>query len=256
MHAIGTLTKKIDPHQNLDSKSPPAMGPMAIPRPIVPAQTPMARARSPGSRKMSLMIASDVGMVRAAPAPMTARNAMSVVTDPDKAAPIDPSANTVSPIRKNRLRPNRSASVPPTSKQAGEHHGVGVDDPLELARCGMQVPDERRECDVEDGVVDVDDQRRQTHDGQGQPPVPVPLTGRHRLPGSGQQAHRSSPAHDVPSRPGPKVISWPLDSPCCIGRRPLPRCSRSCREARAGASTVAGREGHPGTGLLRSVGVD
>ena len=74
MHTIGTFTKKIDPHQNLDSRSPPAMGPMAIPSPIVPAQAPMARARSPGSRKMSLMIASDVGIVSAAPAPMRARN--------------------------------------------------------------------------------------------------------------------------------------------------------------------------------------
>ena len=42
------------------------MGPIAIPSPIVPAQTPMARARSPGSRKMSLMIANEVGIVSAA----------------------------------------------------------------------------------------------------------------------------------------------------------------------------------------------
>ncbi len=117
MHTIGTLTKKIDPHQNFDNRSPPAMGPMAIPSPIVPAQTPMARALSPGSRKMSLMIASDVGIVSAAPAPMTARNPISDVTDPARAAPIDPSANTVSPIRKSRLRPNRSANVPPTSSR-------------------------------------------------------------------------------------------------------------------------------------------
>ena len=117
MHTIGTLTKKIDPHQNLESSSPPAMGPMAIPSPMVPPQTPMARPRSAGSRKMSLMIASDVGIVDAAPAPVRHRNPMSVVTELDNAAPIDPRANTVRPIRKNRLRPKRSASVPPTSSR-------------------------------------------------------------------------------------------------------------------------------------------
>ena len=63
---------------------------------------------------MSLMMASDAGMVSAAPAPMRARNAVSIATDPERAAPIDPSANTVSPMRKNRWRPYRSASVPPT----------------------------------------------------------------------------------------------------------------------------------------------
>ena len=68
-HAIGTLTKKIEPHQNLDSRRPPAIGPMAIPSPMVPAHAPMARARSPGSRKTSLMMASEAGMVSAAPLP-------------------------------------------------------------------------------------------------------------------------------------------------------------------------------------------
>ncbi len=115
--AIGTLTRKIDPHQNLESSRPPAMGPMAMPSPMVPAQVPMARARSWGSRKMSLMIDSDAGMVKAAPTPMIPRHAMSGCTEPDRAAPIDPAANRVSPKRKNLLRPNRSARLPPTSSR-------------------------------------------------------------------------------------------------------------------------------------------
>jgi hypothetical protein len=41
---------------------------------------------------------------------------------PLRAGPIDPSANTVSPIRKNRLRPiGQRAS---DQQQAGENHGV------------------------------------------------------------------------------------------------------------------------------------
>ena len=114
--AIGTFTRKMEPHQNLDSSRPPAIGPTATPRPIVPAHAPMARARSPGSRKTSLMIDSDAGMARAAPAPIRARHAISGWTDEENAAPTDPPANTASPNRKKRLRPNRSARLPPTNK--------------------------------------------------------------------------------------------------------------------------------------------
>ena len=113
--AMGTFTRKMEPHQNLDSSRPPAIGPMAIPRPMVPPQVPMARARATGSRKMSLTIDSVAGMVRAPPAPMTPRHVISRSTEPEKAAPTDPRANTVSPMRKNRLRPNLSARLPPTN---------------------------------------------------------------------------------------------------------------------------------------------
>src|ERR1700733_13254249 len=111
---MGTLTRKMEPHQNRASNKPPAMGPMAMPRPMVPPQAPMAFALSLGSRNTSLMMESDEGMVRAAPAPITARKAISRSTEPDRAAPIDPAAKTASPMRKNRFRPNRSAKLPPT----------------------------------------------------------------------------------------------------------------------------------------------
>ena len=112
---MGTFTRKMEPHQNLDSSRPPAIGPMAIPSPMVPPQVPMALARATGSRKMSLTIERVAGMVRAPPAPMTPRHAISRSTEPEKAAPTDPRAKTVSPMRKNRLRPNLSARLPPTN---------------------------------------------------------------------------------------------------------------------------------------------
>ena len=112
---IGTLTRKMEPHQNRASSRPPAIGPMAMPSPMVAAQAPMARARSAGSRNMSLMIDSEAGIVSAAPAPMTARQAISRSTEPENAAPADPAAKTARPMRKNRLRPIRSARLPPTS---------------------------------------------------------------------------------------------------------------------------------------------
>ena len=90
---------------------------MAMPSPMVAAQAPMARARSAGSRNTSLTIDSDEGIVSAAPAPITARHAISRSTEPENAAPIDPAAKTVRPMRKNRLRPNRSARLPPTSSR-------------------------------------------------------------------------------------------------------------------------------------------
>jgi len=50
-------------------RKPPAIGPIAMPRPMVPAQAPMARAAPSGRRKTSLMIDNDAGIVSAAPIP-------------------------------------------------------------------------------------------------------------------------------------------------------------------------------------------
>ena len=41
--AIGTLIRNTDPHQKWASSRPPTIGPSAMPTPLVPAQTPMAR---------------------------------------------------------------------------------------------------------------------------------------------------------------------------------------------------------------------
>ena len=112
---IGTLTRKTEPHQKFASSKPPAIGPIAMPSPMVPAQAPMARARSVGSRKTSLMIDNDAGIVSAAPIPMTARHAINRPTELEKPVPVDAPAKTVRPMRKKRFRPNRSARLPPTS---------------------------------------------------------------------------------------------------------------------------------------------
>ena len=114
---MGTLTRKIEPHQKFASSAPPAIGPMAMPRPMVPPQAPMARARAVGSRKTSLRIDKDEGIVIAAPAPITARHPINISTEPDSAAPMDPPPKMARPTRKRRLRPNRSARLPPTSSR-------------------------------------------------------------------------------------------------------------------------------------------
>ena len=78
----GTLTMKIDPHQKWSSRTPPTTGPSATPRPAVPAQMPIASARSRASVKTVTSSESVAGMTNAAPAPMTARAAISPSTPP------------------------------------------------------------------------------------------------------------------------------------------------------------------------------
>jgi hypothetical protein len=79
--AIGTLMRNTEPHQKCSSSRPPTIGPMATPRPTAPAQTPMARPRSRGSKTLA-MIDSVAGMTAAAPRPITARAQMSWSAEP------------------------------------------------------------------------------------------------------------------------------------------------------------------------------
>ena len=117
MISSGTLTRNTEPHQNLDSNSPPASGPSAIPTPIVPPHTPIARARLLGSGNTLSRIERPAGIVIAAPIPIAARQAISTPTEPDSAAPSDPTANVQKPASSIRLRPIRSARLPATSSR-------------------------------------------------------------------------------------------------------------------------------------------
>ena len=136
---MGTLTRKMEPHQNCARSKPPAIGPMAMPSPIVPAQPPMARARSPGSRRRSLMMDREAGMVSAAPAPMTARASRSGRYGAcENAAPSDADSENNQADQEEPLAPKPVSQAAAGEQQPGEDHGVGVDDPLQLARRGVQ----------------------------------------------------------------------------------------------------------------------
>ena len=112
--ATGTLTRNTEPHQKWASSSPPTIGPSAMPSPLVPAHRPMARCRSAGSWNMSVMIASVEGIIMAPPIPMLARAAISMLTEPENAAQVEPAAKAIRPVRNTRLRPIRSARLPMT----------------------------------------------------------------------------------------------------------------------------------------------
>ena len=115
--AIGTLIKNTDPHAKWSSSSPPTIGPSAMPAPLVAAQNPIARWRSCTSAKVLVMIASVEGMMSAAPMPMLARAAISMPTEPETAAQVEPAAKATRPARNVRLRPIRSPRLPATSSR-------------------------------------------------------------------------------------------------------------------------------------------
>jgi hypothetical protein len=101
----GTLTMKIEPHQKRSRRKPPTTGPSATPTPAVAAQMPIAVARSRSSVNTLTSSESVAGMMNAAPAPITARAAISASTPPAYAAAADATPNTASPASSVRLRP-------------------------------------------------------------------------------------------------------------------------------------------------------
>lgn len=111
MITTGTLTRKIEPHQKCSRSSPPVIGPIAMPRPTLPAQMPMALGCSSRS-KTFIRTARVAGITKAAPKPITARQAMSSPGDPDMAAKAEPIPKSTMPRSSIFLRPTRSPSSP------------------------------------------------------------------------------------------------------------------------------------------------
>jgi hypothetical protein len=64
---------------------------------------------------MSVTIDSVDGIITAPPIPMSARAAISMPTDPEKAAQAEPAPKITRPARNVRLRPTRSARLPAAS---------------------------------------------------------------------------------------------------------------------------------------------
>ena len=54
-------------------------------------------------------------------------------------------------------------------QEAGEHDRVRVDDPLQLARRGVELTNERRQRDVDDRSVDPDDHQREAQHAEHDP---------------------------------------------------------------------------------------
>ena len=96
------------------------------------------------------------GKISAAPSPMTARAAISW----PGLLPSPPATRGDSEDGQSReqhaLAPDAVAEIPGREHERGEHQVVGVDDPLQLRRRGVEVAHQRRQRDVDDRRVQVD----------------------------------------------------------------------------------------------------
>ena len=98
---------------------PPISGPIAAPAPANPAHTAMAFARSRRGNADCSRLSVD-GMIKAAPMPMMARQAMRAVAWPMKALAADALAKITNPVSRAPLRPKRSPMAPAGSSRAAK----------------------------------------------------------------------------------------------------------------------------------------
>jgi hypothetical protein len=112
--AIGTFSQKIHSQASPSVTAPPTSGPPTTASPVTPVKSPIARpSRSRGYAAVSSAIAS--GITSAAPAPCTARAAISHSIPGATAHAADASVNSTRPATNSRLRPYRSPSAAPVS---------------------------------------------------------------------------------------------------------------------------------------------
>ena len=108
----GTLIQKIQCQSSPCTTAPPASGPIATPSPLTPLQIPSAMPRPCGGVASDSSV-SVSGKTIAAPAPCTARAAISMAVSGDRAAAALAAVKTASPMTNIRRRPKRSPSAAP-----------------------------------------------------------------------------------------------------------------------------------------------
>ena len=94
---IGTLSQKIHCHARPSTTAPPTSGPLATASPVIALKIPIAVPRR-SAGKAALNSASPSGMISAAPAPWTARAAISQPASGASAQTADAVANSPSPV--------------------------------------------------------------------------------------------------------------------------------------------------------------
>jgi hypothetical protein len=112
---IGTLIQKIQCHEPAWVTAPPTSGPSATAIPLIPDQKPRASPRRSGG-KASASRVSVSGVAIAAPRPWLARAAIRSPMLGAAAAAAEESVNRPIPTMNIRLRPNRSPSAAPMSR--------------------------------------------------------------------------------------------------------------------------------------------
>ena len=112
--------RKIKPQAKWVSSQPPSSGPSGIDTtaPIVVTVTARRRSASPGNS--TGMIAIPIGMITAAPAPMTARSAISSLAVVAWLATTDVMPKMARPAKRTLRRPSLSPSFPAGSSSAAQ----------------------------------------------------------------------------------------------------------------------------------------
>ena len=113
----GTFTKKIQDQLSASVRIPPSRTPAAAPKPPTAPHTPSAMFRSRPSVNVVERIESAAGVMTAAPRPCNARAEINEASDHARPAKSEASVKRMSPARKIRLRPSRSAARPPRSRK-------------------------------------------------------------------------------------------------------------------------------------------
>src|SRR5260370_39416691 len=112
----GTLMRNTEPHQKWARSRPLAIGPRAPAAPVTLAQMAMAFGRSCGGKTL-MRIDRVEGMMRAAPAPITALQAMSCHMTWEADASPAPARNRTNPSWRAPLRPQRAPLEPLAERQ-------------------------------------------------------------------------------------------------------------------------------------------
>src|SRR5215211_1640518 len=204
----GTLTMKIEPHQKWSSRTPPATGPSATPRPAVAAQMPTAVARSRSSGEHA-----DEQRQRRGHDERGARAHQRAAGDQGLDAAGERGRRRRQPEhdQPGEQRAPAPVAVPERAgreQQSREHERVGVDHPLQLADVRVELSHQGGERDVDDRVVDDDHEQARAEHAEREPARPGP--GGHDVTtapaaGSARAARRSRT-----SSTDPKAISQML----------------------------------------------
>ena len=112
---IGTLIQKIQCHELSWITAPPTSGPSATAIPLIPDHTPSASPRCCGGNASASSV-SVSGVAIAAPIPCSARAAISRSLDGASADAAEATVNSAIPAMNIRLRPKRSPSAAPVSR--------------------------------------------------------------------------------------------------------------------------------------------
>ena len=200
---IGKLIQKIHCQARPSAMAPPTTGPAMSASPVTPLNIPSALARSSrGNAALKSAIAS--GMTSAAPAPWTARAAISAPMLPASAHAAEATTNKREASGEHAPAPEAVAERRAGQQQHGEAQVIGIDRPLQRLDRGAEIKPDRAQRGRDDQRVERDHERR--HRGQRKHPGFVRCFARFPHNRSFVRAHcragghcdpRCSPIHDA-----------------------------------------------------------